>query len=347
MLDVSVDNLREAAELLLDGLRLLDKYLKHSVLGTLGQDEVVTLDLGGSLELAVDTAVALLDAARIPRQVEVEEVRTVSLEVQALTGSVGRKQDAQWLLGRVGVDSVLGLLALSRACEAVDHLDALVGAVGSLDGLLKDGLQVALCALAVLSEDQNTAVVPPRGAIFRSLAEERQARTEVLANPVNQPASLGIGQVPRPLCNLVHAIKQHLLPPPECFSDHISGRVGFRYRGDGFNLGCLVGLEFLGVPFTALIVGIGGGREQLAVARLHTVGSRCPPLLPLSFHGCAVHLEAPCERLNRREEALVETNNEQPRSRLRTARGACETLFAHGAVLVEQTGQRELRSVLG
>src|SRR5262249_36386004 len=64
---IIIYNLREGAELFLDGLRFLDKYLKHPVLDTLGQDEVVTADLGSWLELAVDAAVALLDATRIPR----------------------------------------------------------------------------------------------------------------------------------------------------------------------------------------------------------------------------------------------------------------------------------------
>ena len=61
-LDVVVDHLREAAELLLDGLRLPDEHLEHAVFDPLRQREVVAADFGGRLELAVDAAVALLDA---------------------------------------------------------------------------------------------------------------------------------------------------------------------------------------------------------------------------------------------------------------------------------------------
>ena len=113
-LDVVVDHLREAAQLLLDRLGLADEHLEHAVLGALGQDEVVAADLVGRLELAVDAAVALLDAAGVPRQVEVEEVGAVRLEVQALAGGVGGDQDAQRVLGRVGVEAALDLLAPRR-----------------------------------------------------------------------------------------------------------------------------------------------------------------------------------------------------------------------------------------
>ena len=68
---------------------LLDEHLEHAVLDALGQHEVVAADLVGRLELAVDAAVALLDPARVPGQVEVEEVGAVRLEVQALAGRVG------------------------------------------------------------------------------------------------------------------------------------------------------------------------------------------------------------------------------------------------------------------
>ena len=161
-LDVVVDHLREAAELLLDRLGLPDEHLEHAVLDALGQHEVVAAHLVGRLELAVDAAVALLDAAGVPGQVEMEEVRAVRLEVQALAGGVGGEQDAQRVLRGVGVEPALDLLAPRAAREAVDHLDALVGAVGALDGLLEDRLQVALRALAVLGEDQDAAVVPLR-----------------------------------------------------------------------------------------------------------------------------------------------------------------------------------------
>jgi hypothetical protein len=76
---------------------LPDQHLEHAVFDPLRQHEVVAADFGG-LELAVDAAVALLDAAGVPGQVEVEEVGAVRLEVQALAGGVGGEQDAQRVL---------------------------------------------------------------------------------------------------------------------------------------------------------------------------------------------------------------------------------------------------------
>ena len=93
-LDVVVDHLRQAAQLALDGLGLADQHVEHPVLDPLRQHEVVAAHLGRRLQLAVDAAVALLDAAGVPRQVEVEEVGAVGLEVQALAGRVGGEQDA-------------------------------------------------------------------------------------------------------------------------------------------------------------------------------------------------------------------------------------------------------------
>ncbi len=99
----------------------------------------------------------------------------MGLEVQALAGGVGGEQDAQRVFRRVGVEAALDLLAPGAARQAVDHLDALVGAVGALDGLLEDGLQVALRALAVLGEDQDAAVVPLRGRALRRLCRTAAA----------------------------------------------------------------------------------------------------------------------------------------------------------------------------
>ena len=71
-------------------------------------------DLVGRLELAVDAAVALLDPAWVPGQVEVEEVGAVGLEVEAFAGGVGGEQDAQGVLRGVGVEAALDLLAPCR-----------------------------------------------------------------------------------------------------------------------------------------------------------------------------------------------------------------------------------------
>ena len=214
-LDVVVDDLRQAAELALDGLGLAHEHLEHPVLDPLGQHEVVAAHLGRRLQLAVDAAVALLDAAGVPRQVEVEEVGAVGLEVQALAGGVGGEQDAQGVDGGVGVEPALDLLAAGALGQPVDHLDALVGAVGARDGLLEDVPQVALRPLAVLGEDEDTALVPARRPAPRRLAERRQLRAHLVANPVDEPECLRVGHVAGPLGDGLHAVEQRLLSPPQ------------------------------------------------------------------------------------------------------------------------------------
>ena len=48
------------------------------------------------------------------QEVEVEEVGAVRLEVETLARGVGGDQDAQRVLGRVGVEAALDLLARAR-----------------------------------------------------------------------------------------------------------------------------------------------------------------------------------------------------------------------------------------
>ena len=128
-----VDHLRETAQLLLDVLRLADQRPKDAVFRPLLVDEVMAVDLVIGLELAVDAAVALLHAAGVPRNVEVEEVPAVGLEVEALAGGVGGDQDADRVFGRVAVERLLDLLALVGRRGAVVDRDPLLGPVGALD----------------------------------------------------------------------------------------------------------------------------------------------------------------------------------------------------------------------
>jgi hypothetical protein len=122
----------------------------------------VAADLWRRLELAVDAAIALLDPPRVPWQVEVEEVRAMGLEIQALTGGIRGNQDPQRILRWIGVEPPLDVLATGATREPVDHLDALLRAVRLGNGLLEKILEVALRSLAALREDQDAAIVPLR-----------------------------------------------------------------------------------------------------------------------------------------------------------------------------------------
>jgi HB1, ASXL, restriction endonuclease HTH domain len=219
------------------------------------------IGFGGWLELAIDAAVALFDAARVPGQVEMEEVRAMRLEVQALAGRVRGEQDAQRVLRGVGVEPALDLLASGAAREAVDHLDTLFGAVAALNRLLEDRFQIALRALAVFGKDQDAAVVPLRRLALCWLAVLRQFRAEIFADPIDQLPGLGVGQVPRLFGDLLHPVEKRLLPAPVGFRSRISGRFRFRRDGDGLDLYRLLGLELLRRPLTAFVVGVGRGGE--------------------------------------------------------------------------------------
>ena len=96
---LGIDDLGQAAEFLLDRLRLADQHLQNAIFGPLRVDEVMAEDLGLGLELAVDAAVALLHAAGIPGHVEVEQVPAMRLQVEAFAGGVGGNQDAHRVFG--------------------------------------------------------------------------------------------------------------------------------------------------------------------------------------------------------------------------------------------------------
>ena len=53
------------------------------------------------------------------------------------------------------------------------------------------------------------------GGALRRLAEGRQVRAEVLADPVDEAPRLGVGQVPRLLGDLLHLVEERLLSAPE------------------------------------------------------------------------------------------------------------------------------------
>ena len=161
-LDIIVDHLGKTAELALDGLGLLHQDFEDAVLLALREHEVVTTHCRRRLKLAVDSPVALLDATRIPGQVEVEEIGAVRLEVQPLAGSIGGEQNPQRVACGVGVEPALDLLALRTDGLPVDGLDAFVGKLGAGDGLFEHLAQKPLRADDVLREDQHSALVPAR-----------------------------------------------------------------------------------------------------------------------------------------------------------------------------------------
>ena len=160
-----VDHLGQAAQLSLDGLGLADEGHQDAILGALLVDEIMAEDLGARLELAVDPPVALLHPAGVPGHVEMEEVPAVGLEVQALAGRVGGDQDAERMLGRVGVEGELDGLPLVMRRRAVEDRDPVVGAVGPVDRGRELLMEIAL-GVVVLGEDDDPRVVPGAGVTW-------------------------------------------------------------------------------------------------------------------------------------------------------------------------------------
>jgi hypothetical protein len=69
----------------------------------------MTKHLRCGLQLTVDAAIALFQAARVPREVEMKQVVAPGLEVEALAGGVGGDEDPQRLRGIAGVTGLSAL----------------------------------------------------------------------------------------------------------------------------------------------------------------------------------------------------------------------------------------------
>ena len=150
------------------------------VFGALSEDEVMaTYDLF-ALELAVNAAVALLHAGRVPGDIEMEEVGAVVLEVHAFAGRVRSDKNPQGLEIRGGVEGLLDLVEASAAGSALIRGDALLGAVGIGEGGFELLAQVCL-SFRELREYEDAAVVPCAVGI-----------EEILSNPRDK-SPLGIG----------------------------------------------------------------------------------------------------------------------------------------------------------
>src|SRR5690348_14974269 len=108
-LNVVVNNFREAAKLLFDSLRLPNENIEHPVFDALRKHKIMAIDLRRRLQLAVNPAVALFNAPRIPGQIEMEKIRAMRLEIQAFPSGVGCKEDTQRVFCRISIKATLYL----------------------------------------------------------------------------------------------------------------------------------------------------------------------------------------------------------------------------------------------
>ena len=188
-------HLRKAAQFFADGFHFADEGRQDTVLGTLRVVEVVAVDFGSRLKLAVDAAIALFEARGIPGNVEVEEIGAMGLEVEAFAGGVGGEEDANGVTVRRGVKSVFDALPVHAiGFAAIDTDAAFWVAEGGkeffeLVAEIDEGVFVG-------GEDDDAPVVP--------LA----AGEEVVEDPLVQVADAGIGLIPGRLGDGIHAVDE-------------------------------------------------------------------------------------------------------------------------------------------
>ena len=104
----------------MNGFCFADQGANDFVFGALGIDEIVAADFGLALEFAVDAAVALFHAAGVPRDIKVEEVGAMVLEVDAFTGGVGGDEYAEWVFFGGGVECQFDLVKAFAAHAAME-----------------------------------------------------------------------------------------------------------------------------------------------------------------------------------------------------------------------------------
>ena len=235
-----------------------------------------------------------------------KEIGAVRLEVETLARGVGSDQDAQRIARRIGVESALALLSLRPHGLPVDGLDPFLRAVGAGDDLFEHLAEVALRADDVLREDEHPALVPARWRaviVVGPLAPGRKPRAEVLADPSDEVASLGVGEATGGTGDLFHPGEQGLLLVPDRLRPRVPRRrVRLGGGVEGGDLCLILRFAVFVRVLGALVVCVRGACEQVgarkraARVRLgHLAGLR---LFPLRLHRRPVPRERDGERLD-------------------------------------------------
>ena len=283
---------RQRAQLLADHLGLLDQHLHHPVLRAVLQQEVVAPHLRRLLQLAVDAAVALLQLARVPGDIEVDQVLAMVLQVHPFPGGIGGDQDPQRLLIRVGVEAGLEPLAVVFAHAAAEALHPPIGLLITKQ-LLELPLQIAL-GVDVVGEDQQSRRLPLQiGPADAGGVGMAQARAKVLLQPLRQLLHAGIGPVPLGSGDLRHPLQQLLIA--------LVCPNGLAQGGPGLRL--LQIQHLLLVQFGQLAVGTDSAFQHLHPALALALLLRRQP--------AQMHGQGAGEGLHRTEQALLQVGDHQ------------------------------------
>src|SRR5262249_5027388 len=141
-LRLGVEDLRQSAEFLADRFGLPHQRPQHPILGPLAIKEIAAVNNRLRLELAIDTAIALLQSAGIPGQVEVEKVVAMALKVEPLTGRVGADQDTNGVFVGIAIEGVLQIFTPVRRRGTREGGDPCIGPISMRQGGAKPALDV-------------------------------------------------------------------------------------------------------------------------------------------------------------------------------------------------------------
>ena len=98
-----------------------------------------------------------------------------------------------------------------------------------------------------------------------------------------------------------------MLPVPKCLCGSVSLGTSLGRGSHGFYLGRLFGFELLLRPLGPLVVCVRRGREEMSIL-FQSLASFCPNLfclLPVTLNRLPMDLQAACEGLSRRQQALL------------------------------------------
>ena len=255
------------------------------VLGSLRVDEVVAANFLLPLQGSVHAAVALFQAGRVPRHVEVEDVRAVALQVHALASGVGGQQNTHRILLRRPVERALNLLALAVGHSAVEFHQAQIAVGRAVEGGAQDGGEIAF-GVRVLGEDDDSPVGPPRRHASASRPTKLDCRALVVANPVEKCQHLGAGRA----------------------------AVLFRQAGHAFEQGACVGAggrKCAGEQEHLRVRALVRGRLVLAVFAVVRSWARRGRLVRMGANALGVNGQSAGERLDAGEQPLLQIGNHQ------------------------------------
>ena len=172
----------------------------------------------------------------------------------------------------------------------------------------------------------------------------------MVADPFDQAARLDIREAAGGGGHLLHSVKEGFLLAPARLRLRVPGHFAL---GNGVEGGDLCGFLRFAVVIRVLgafVVCVRGAGEQTGVrkhapgaGRGRLAGHRLFPLLP---HRHPMTCEGDGERLDGREQLLLQAHHEQAAGGPCPCRGVLQPLFPQSAVLVEKAREHKLRRVL-